>query len=583
MYRDDRVSWLAIILAFILVLGNAMPIFDFADTYSETTYKDLLPEQGNIQIGETLHDPIEIDGNTNFSLTASVEGWPGDGSFGNPYIIDGLEIDRGGSAGHAISISNTRANFTIQNCNLTRASVNAGIFLNNVSHGFLFNNTSTLNRYGIQLVDSSHNTIANNTCNSNSDGINARSVVSSTFENNTCNNNWSGIQIWDRSSGNIVSQNICNGNGLNGIAINNDDSLILSAIVADNTCSDNENGIWATGYFVNVINNVVTDNDIRGIYGEFSEGTIANNIIIRNYEGISLFYVSYSAISHNSISEGDWGIWLQECRENMISHNSITEFVQFGIFVEMNSDTNTILLNEIAVVPFSDFMEFYGICLTSSSADNNVTLNHILFDPWHSPDHHAMRDDSPWNNLIDRNWYEEYGGVDSDDDGYGDTPYDIFGSAGNQDLRPLMSPPFAPTWVELPNDQVIDYWSQPFYYDLNATAPSAMTWAVNDTTQFIIDSNGILQSSGDLPVGSYGLSIKVTNFYGVHITGSFQLTVQEITPPEWIAGPMDLVINFGEGVYYGLIAMDQSGLAEWAINDTCNFTRAGMWLNVTGY
>ncbi|MHA2210541.1 MAG: NosD domain-containing protein, partial [Candidatus Thorarchaeota archaeon] len=569
MHRNDRVSWFAITLAIILVMGSIMPILDFVDTYSPATDTNSLHRRDYVQIVAAPHDPIVIDGDANFSITASTEGWPGDGSFGNPYIIDGLGIDRGGSAGHCISISNTRANFTIRNCNLTGASANAGIFLNNVSHGSLINNTSTLNRYGIYLVDSSHNTIANNTCNANSDGINARSAVSNTFENNTCNGNGgSGIQIWDRSCGNILSRNICDGNRFYGISIHNDDSLWLYAIVADNTCSNSEYGIWAAGSYINVVNNVVTDNEIRGIYAEFSEGTITNNIVKRCYEGILLFHGDYIALSQNEISEGDWGIWLEESSENMISQNSITEIVQYGIFADYNSYMNTILLNEIAVDYGSDYMEFVGIYLTSSTDVNNVTLNHILHAPWHSPDHHAMRDDSSWDNLIDRNWYEEYGGDDDNGDGYGDTPYDIFGSAGNQDLRPLMYPPFAPTWVELPNDQVIDYWSQPFYYDLNATAPSAMTWAVNDTAQFIIDSNGILQSSGDLPVGSYGLSVKVTNFYGVYITTSFQLTVQEITPPEWIDGPLDLVINFGEGIYYGLIAMDQSGIAEWVINDT---------------
>ncbi|MHA2118581.1 MAG: hypothetical protein ACW98J_06650, partial [Candidatus Thorarchaeota archaeon] len=45
----------------------------------------------------------------------------------------------------------------------------------------------------------------------------------------------------------------------------------------------------------------------------------------------------------------------------------------------------------------------------------------------------------------------------------------------------------------------------------------------------------------------------------------------------------DLVIGYGEGFDYGLIATDQSGIAEWAINDTVNFTLSGTHLNVTGY
>ncbi|MHA3964705.1 MAG: hypothetical protein AM325_014335, partial [Candidatus Thorarchaeota archaeon SMTZ1-45] len=66
---------------------------------------------------------ITIDGDTNFSDTALVEGWEGDGSPGNPFIIDGLHIDLGVEFGHCIMISNTRVSFTISNCNLTGANV----------------------------------------------------------------------------------------------------------------------------------------------------------------------------------------------------------------------------------------------------------------------------------------------------------------------------------------------------------------------------------------------------------------------------------------------------------------------------
>ncbi|MHA2302672.1 MAG: hypothetical protein ACXACD_17130, partial [Candidatus Thorarchaeota archaeon] len=69
----------------------------------------------------TPHSNITIDGDANFSATALLEGWPGDGSPENPYIIDGLDIDLGGGVGHCISISNTRVNFTISNCTLTGA------------------------------------------------------------------------------------------------------------------------------------------------------------------------------------------------------------------------------------------------------------------------------------------------------------------------------------------------------------------------------------------------------------------------------------------------------------------------------
>jgi hypothetical protein len=84
----------------------------------------------------TSHDPFVIDSDSNFSATAAQEVWLGDGSAGDPYIIEGLEIDRAGVALDCISISNTRVNFTIRDCNITGASFpRSGINLDNVTYG----------------------------------------------------------------------------------------------------------------------------------------------------------------------------------------------------------------------------------------------------------------------------------------------------------------------------------------------------------------------------------------------------------------------------------------------------------------
>lgn len=610
------------------------PITDFDDNDFEPAVTVSEPERLSKTVAYTPHAPLVIDGDTNFTLTASNEGWAGDGSSQSPFIIDGLEIDQGGSSGHCINISNTRSNFTIQNCNLTGASVSpgSGIYLNNVSHGFLSNNTCNLNRYGIYLLNSNYNVLANNTCTENNDrglymynsdfntvsdnefddngnygiilyycdsslfssnlcsdngydGIHARYAVTNTFENNTCDRNGNyGIIIYYDSSGNILSNNTCNDNRDYGILIDNDYALWIYAIVTDNTCSGNDGGIYATGTFLNVVNNVLTNNEFRGIVIEScDESTISYNVIEGSYEGIWITHTSHTNLSHNIITVADIGLYLEYSNENMISQNSITEIVQMGIAVGYDSFLNTLFLNEISV-DIEAFHEFAGINLYSSSGENNVTFNYILHGDGPPPEYLTIRDDcaDSWVNIINHNWYQDYTGHD-DGDGFGDEPYAIYGAAGNSDPQPLMYPPFAPMWVEPPTDQVIDYWNQSFNYDLNATAPTTITWAVNDTVQFSVNSNGVVQSISNLSVGVYGLRIKVTNLYGIYITSSFQLTVQEITQPEWIVNPMDFILYYGEMFDYGLIAADDSGIAECAINDTANFELSVTHLNVTGY
>ena len=105
---------------------------DTASYWIEDEFSVTIPED----------NPIEILNDSDFMAKALEEGWIGDGSSVSPFVIDGLNITRGEFYGHCISISNTRANFTISNCNLTSASVNpgSGIYLNNVTYGEIVEN-----------------------------------------------------------------------------------------------------------------------------------------------------------------------------------------------------------------------------------------------------------------------------------------------------------------------------------------------------------------------------------------------------------------------------------------------------------
>ncbi|MBD3157885.1 MAG: hypothetical protein GF309_03760, partial [Candidatus Lokiarchaeota archaeon] len=63
--------------------------------------------------GYTPHSNIVITSNADFAAEASAEGWPGDGSALNPYIISGLEIS---TTDICIYIKDTSVHFEIQDC-----------------------------------------------------------------------------------------------------------------------------------------------------------------------------------------------------------------------------------------------------------------------------------------------------------------------------------------------------------------------------------------------------------------------------------------------------------------------------------
>jgi len=61
------------------------------------------------------HAPIWIMDDFDFQSQASSEGWPGSGTPGDPYVIEGYDIN-GSIAGHCIWIETTTAHFEINNC-----------------------------------------------------------------------------------------------------------------------------------------------------------------------------------------------------------------------------------------------------------------------------------------------------------------------------------------------------------------------------------------------------------------------------------------------------------------------------------
>jgi parallel beta-helix repeat protein len=211
-----------------------------------------------IPIVRTPHAVIAIDGDDDFSDTALLERWPGDGSLENPFKIDGLDIGLSDGANHCIMISNTQVSFIIRNCNLTGFDGGAGIYLGNVTNGELVNNNCNSNYYGIKLEQSDSNTVTNNTCNNNSRGIYLGGSDYNTVADNTCNNNSRGIYL--------------SGSDYN--------------TVANNTCDNNMFGIYLSYSDSNtVVNNMCNNNTEHDIYlYESDSNTVENNTFLGNTE-----------------------------------------------------------------------------------------------------------------------------------------------------------------------------------------------------------------------------------------------------------------------------------------------------------
>lgn len=359
-----------------------------------------IPEQGhyyfdNVKVSKFTeyeirqHNPITINSDTDFVD----QGWLGSGTVQAPYVITNLEIN--GSGGHCIQIHNTRAHFVISDCILYGATSArmAGIFLGNVSNGQIDNNTCSginsenWNYAGIWLEFTSNIMITNNTCINDGYGIilwdlfGSASNTNIVIQNNTCSKNNHGIALYSSNSNQIIG-NICTeNNGDGGIHLVNS----FENIIENNTCVDNSG--------------------VAGIWLLFSNSTIVvNNSCNRNNYGIFL------SSSNNN-----------ELISNLCNNNSIN-----GFWVS-NSDHNTFYNN---TVTFNSRGGIYFRGGSYSSDYNSISLN--IFEK--NSDYEAC--DNGTENSFDYNYWFNYTTIDIDNDGIGDNPYSISGSARNFDPHP---------------------------------------------------------------------------------------------------------------------------------------------------
>ncbi len=346
------------------------------------------------QLAYTSHGVITIDGDAQFADTATLEGWSGDGSLGNPYVISSLDIN---GTGHrwSICINNTRVHFDVVNCML-HDGTDAGLELHNVSNArisdlkcehtgsygivaavsngnsFTNNNCSDAT-YGIYLFASSNNRIRGSTC---SQLILDTALYLGSSDNNTiAANDFSSdpaakaIFLTD-SDRNNISGNTCwwTGNGIVLQASSNNNTI------AQNNFGGNTNAVQLQSSPVNT----VTENLVSGdLFAVVVQSSYHVTVVGNDHGRISVGSSFNCLVSNNDCTGG--GIALGSSDWNVLENNTCN-FVPSGadgIHLE-NSDNNTIAYNNCSgnyqyggiAVPFPDGC---GIFLLSS--DNNTIRN----------------------------------------------------------------------------------------------------------------------------------------------------------------------------------------------------------------
>ncbi len=242
-----------------------------------------------------ISSPIIINGNTDF------EAFPGDGSPVKPYSIDNKNITDPTGSKFLIDIRNTDVYFNITNCLLHNGT--RGIYLENVSHGYIYNNIIFNNTdYGIVLQSNSSN-----------------NIISTNLVNTTCLE--MGIKLEQTENNHIIFNIVCNASS-EGVAI-----------WKSRNCTISDNSIYNNGYRAGLdiddsrnctfTDNFIFNNNDHGIYSSISENnSIKNNVIFDNKQHGIVMSQSENCTLSNLTIYNNWeeGFYLWSC-ENCVMKN----------------------------------------------------------------------------------------------------------------------------------------------------------------------------------------------------------------------------------------------------------------------
>lgn len=544
--------------------SNHTYYFEFACPGQSMRYPEIGAFDGPI-VGiqaNNSHAPIYITSNADFATTALIEGWLGEGSKQNPYVIKDLDINASSTTG--INIIGTNAYFTIRNVTVHSNTVPYGesaIRLTAVSNATIENCTLFDNTHGMFLLFSGNVTLRNNSmfgCGiyilgtyvvnysqymwewdtydiDMSNLVNGRPIFHCKNQNGgsvpsgigqailvNCSNmiidgqdlSHTDIGVEIEASSHIeISNNDCSLDSIAGILVL--DSLDIR--ISKNICNWSDHGIEIDGSNNNFIDNNTVCHCLTGIVLYFSDqNTILGNLCSWNIGvGIDAAFSNRNHICFNELcSNGGMGMFsgtgmfFNDCDNDIVNHNSICNNSYYGIYFTSslgNKVWNNSLIGNHGAIPNGEYDAI-----------------HLQALGW----------DTAWDVNGRGNYWSDHSLLyDNNNDGIGDRSYLVTEGSPNQyDHYPLMTIPITHLIDDRPTTAVI----------INATlgnnewyvSDSVISFVANDDvarikwTTYRIDG-GPFQNQTD-PVTNLSDGIHLIEFYSVNSLGYFE-SIKSIT------------------------------------------------------
>jgi len=257
-----------------------------------------------------------------------------------------------------------------------------------------------------------------------------------------------------------------------------------------------------------IINNSVISS-IGGIASAFNfDVFISDNDIINNsMVGIATGLSSFTTITQNNVINNTGGIFLQDSNETTVNVNLVSENAIAGIYLAgiwTGCHNNNIFLNQIydnGIV---------GLALDNYSSQNTIYRNEFIGNAINAQDNGTL---NVWDYDGSGNSWDDYVGVDADDNGIGDTPYLIDGEAGSMDNYPIFDDGpdldlIPPIIIINEPDNGDEFTTTPPIYDIEITETNL------DSIWYTMD-NGVNNVTISLYVGTLDNSLWNALPYGI--------------------------------------------------------------------
>lgn len=407
--KTKTVILIALGIIFVSPIIAMNLIFITGDSNITSEYdEDFNLDNKNLQIS-AVSGKIHIDNNWTAAKAAGI--CTGFGTLSNPYIIEDLEIDGGGSD-YCIWIENSNVYFKIENCTLYNSS--SGIELSSVNNSRLIDNNCSANTFGIAIVGSYLHRSINNYLFGNEMSYNNFGIIVQNSNNNTLFMNVANLNHNDgiaviNSENNTFLENTANYNGRNGI--NSWQNTLYSRFIGNNVSYNNDTGLSLND---ESHNNIIRENEVKsnyaGItledsnYNRISKNNVKNNTrpgldYLNNYnKGIYLRYSDYNTLIDNILEEGRVGIGLSLSSFNNITGNTVSNTTSTGIGSEDYGDygnNNKFIRNTIY------YSEYTGMKLWGNNfiVSENIANYHYDYGILVSGDNNTVERNSAYNNT----------------------------------------------------------------------------------------------------------------------------------------------------------------------------------------